>query len=153
MAAPPGLNATADGIGGLTVGQYTEDPLSTPAIGATGAYFDVADSTDNAFTSLTLDDCDLAGGNTVEWWNQNTNNGGWRLADRLERDLRPGHAGLRRGRHQSDHQPEHLGPHRHGLRIGAVNQVPSFTSPTTANGTIGQPMSFTITTVGFPTPR
>ena len=39
-----GLTATADGVGGLTVGQYTADPEASPAVGAAGQYFDVADS-------------------------------------------------------------------------------------------------------------
>ena len=149
---PAGLSATADGIGGLTVGQYTADPLSIPAIGSTGAYFDVADSTDNAFTSLTLYDCDLAGGNTVEWWNENANDGAgaWQTVsnetyvpgtpDCVEVDISP------------TTSPSISDLTGTVFAIGVVNQVPSVTSATTSNATIGQPMSFTVTTAGFPTP-
>ncbi|MHB1554716.1 MAG: cell wall-binding repeat-containing protein [Acidimicrobiales bacterium] len=69
-AAVGGTIATAvDGEGTLTVAQYSADPVSSPAFDASGAYFDVQLSSASTFTSATITDCNLNGGDTLQWWN------------------------------------------------------------------------------------
>ena len=46
--------------GALTVAQYGSDPVAAPTFTSSGQYFDVALSTGNSFTSLTITDCTLA---------------------------------------------------------------------------------------------
>ena len=63
------VSAEGSGAGGITVGRYGSDPVGAPSFNASGAYFDVKTTTPDTFTSVTIHVCDLAGGNTVEWWN------------------------------------------------------------------------------------
>jgi hypothetical protein len=67
--------ASATGIGGLTVSQYGSDPVGTPSFNASGEYFDVALSSGNSFTSTTVQDCNLSGGTSLQWWNPQANAG------------------------------------------------------------------------------
>jgi hypothetical protein len=71
--------ASGTGAGALTVAQYGSDPVASPTFTSTGQYFDVALSAGNSFTSLTLTDCNLGGGNSLEWFNPAANggSGGW----------------------------------------------------------------------------
>ena len=149
---PNGLAATANGIGGLTVGQYTEDPLSSPAIGATGAYFDVADSSDNAFTSLTLDDCDLMSGNVVQWWNPGANDGAGAWETVSDQTYLPGTPDCVEVDISPSTSPSLSDLTGTVFAVGSINQVPSVTSATTTTANVGQPMTFNVTTAGFPTP-
>ena len=61
--------ASATGVGGLTVAQYSSDPAGAPSFDASGEYFDVALSSGNSFTGATIDDCNLNGGSSLQWWN------------------------------------------------------------------------------------
>ena len=71
----------AQGEGALTFAQFTAPPVivappvSTPATD----YFDVRVSTGNSFDTLTVKDCNLNGGNALQWWNPAANGGvgGW----------------------------------------------------------------------------
>ena len=146
-----GVTATADGVGGLTVGQYTGDPVSTPAVGATGAYFDVAVSPDNAFTSLVIDDCDLIGGNAVQWWNPNQNGGEWEsVSNQTFVAGSPNCVAIDIGTASTPSLGDFV-----GTIFAVIDQVPTppaFTSAATATATVGQASSFTLTTSGYPAP-
>jgi Putative Ig domain len=61
--------ASATGVGALTVAQYSSDPVSAPTFSSAGEYFDVALSAGNSFSSTTIDDCNLNGGQGFEWFN------------------------------------------------------------------------------------
>ena len=70
-AANDGTTVTGNGIGGLTVAQYTSNPGPSPSFAASGTYFDVSLSAGNSFSSVIVTDCNLSGATTLEW-----NNGG-----------------------------------------------------------------------------
>jgi large repetitive protein len=145
-----GLTATADGVGGLTVGQYTADPESSPAVGASGAYFDVADSSDNAFTSLTLDDCDLLGGNNVQWWNPNANAGAGAWQPVSNQTYQPGSPNCVEVDISPTTSPSLSDLSGTVFAVGSGNLAPTVTSASGTTATVGQTMSFTVTTSGFP---
>ncbi len=63
------ITVTGNGTGGITVGRYASIPVGTPSFSAGGTFFDVRVSTPNAFTSATINDCDLGGSTSVQWWN------------------------------------------------------------------------------------
>jgi hypothetical protein len=63
------ITVTGKGTGGITVGRYASNPVGTPAFIAGGTFFDVRVSTPNSFTSATIDDCDLGGSTSIQWWN------------------------------------------------------------------------------------
>jgi hypothetical protein len=69
------VTATAQGTGAITVGRYAADPVGAPSFSVGGRYFDVAISSPNTFTSLTINDCDLGGATSVMWWNPAANAG------------------------------------------------------------------------------
>ena len=71
--------ASATGIGGVTVSQFSSDPAGTPTFNSNGNYFDVRVSSGNTFTSLTVTVCNLNGGDSLNWWDPNANSGsgGW----------------------------------------------------------------------------
>ncbi len=74
------LKATASGgVGAVNVGQYGSDPEGASAFNSSGKYIDVLLSLDNTFKELTFTDCELSGGNSLEWWSPqaNSNHGGW----------------------------------------------------------------------------
>lgn len=55
--------------------QYSSDPVGAPSFSASGEYFDAALSSGNSFSSMTINDCNLGGGNTLQWWNPQANAG------------------------------------------------------------------------------
>jgi hypothetical protein len=63
------ITATGHGVGSVTVGRYSTDPVGSPTFTSSGSYFDVSVGTPNSFSSVRVDDCDLAGGTSLEWWN------------------------------------------------------------------------------------
>jgi hypothetical protein len=67
-ASLSGLAVTAPGAGAFTVATYGSDPVGAPDFDSSGAYFDLASSTGSTFTSLTVQDCALAGGSTLYYW-------------------------------------------------------------------------------------
>ena len=70
---------TATGVGAVTVAQYSSNPVGVPNFPSTGQYFDVVVSSGNSFTSTTINDCNLNGGNSLQWWNPAASggNGAW----------------------------------------------------------------------------
>ena len=68
-------------MGAVIEALYVAPPPSTPPTTPATVYFDVRVSTGNSFSSLTINDCDLSGGNLLEWWNPfaNYGSGGWEL--------------------------------------------------------------------------
>ncbi len=75
------VTVTAHGSGGLTVGQYGTIP-SGVGFRTTGSGFDVALSSINTFTSVTIQDCALGGATSFLWFNPSANGGagGWQTA-------------------------------------------------------------------------
>jgi hypothetical protein len=67
--------ASATGLGALTVAQYGSDPVGAPTFSSAGEFFDVDLSSGNSFTSTTINDCNLNGGNSLQWWNPAASNG------------------------------------------------------------------------------
>jgi hypothetical protein len=63
-----GVDATATGVGAITVAKYVTNPTSTKPSTGSGEFFDVKISTSNSFASLAITDCDLDGGDALYWW-------------------------------------------------------------------------------------
>ena len=68
-ASNAGTSVNAVGEGSLTVSQYGSDPVGQPAFSAAGEFFDVALASGSSFTGLTITDCNLNGGTSLQWWN------------------------------------------------------------------------------------
>ncbi len=66
---------TGAGDGGLTLAQYPSNPAAAASFSSSGQYFDVAVSTTNEFSSLAIQNCDLNGGDALEWFNPSANSG------------------------------------------------------------------------------
>jgi Calx-beta domain len=60
--------ATARGAGGIAVGRYDANPAGALSFESSGAFFDVRVSSPQGLTSVSIVDCDLAGGDSVQWW-------------------------------------------------------------------------------------
>jgi len=69
------ITVTAHGSGGITVGQYGQEPTGGVPFNSTGAPFDVALSDVNTFTSVTIKDCALNGATSLWWYNPAANGG------------------------------------------------------------------------------
>lgn len=62
----------------MTVAQYASNPVGRPTFNSSGQFIDVKLSGGSTFTSLSIQDCNLGGGNTLYWWNsQAGGNGAW----------------------------------------------------------------------------
>ncbi|MHB1486855.1 MAG: beta strand repeat-containing protein [Acidimicrobiales bacterium] len=68
-ATNDGVTVTGNGMGAFTLAQYGADPASGATFVATGQYFDVHVAAGSSFTSMTITDCNLSGGNNFEWFN------------------------------------------------------------------------------------
>ena len=68
-ATNDGTTVTASGQGSFTVGQYASDPVGPPTFASAGEYFDVQVAAGSSFTALTITDCNLNGGGSLQWWN------------------------------------------------------------------------------------
>jgi predicted GH43/DUF377 family glycosyl hydrolase len=69
-AAASGITVTAAGSGTLVAARYNVNPGGAIGFsGSTGAYTDVHILPGSAFTSLTIFNCALNGGNRAYWWN------------------------------------------------------------------------------------
>ncbi len=66
---------SAYGEGALTLSQFGSDPVGAPDIASTNEYFGVALSQGNSFSSVTIKDCNLNGGDILEWWNPSLSSG------------------------------------------------------------------------------
>src|SRR5262249_9783914 len=67
-AASAGTAVTAAGQGSFTLAQYSSAPTATPAFSAGGGYFDVRVAPSSRFSSLTIKNCHLGSGTSLEWW-------------------------------------------------------------------------------------
>jgi len=67
-AAFGGVTGTGTGEGSLTVAAYPNDPVGAPTFTSTGEYFDVQVAPGSTFSSLTVTDCNLNGGDALEYW-------------------------------------------------------------------------------------
>jgi hypothetical protein len=67
-----GVTVAGQGPGAITVAQYASNPGPAATFGSAGEYFDVQTSTDNAFTSVTIEDCNLNGGHSLVWLDSGT---------------------------------------------------------------------------------
>ncbi len=66
---PGSITATGSGSGGLVVGIYSANPASNPTFpNNTSAYTDVHILPGSSFTSLSIVNCALKGGNVAYWW-------------------------------------------------------------------------------------
>ena len=76
------ITATGQGAGGITVGRYGANPVGTPTFDSAGSFFDVKVSAPNAFSAVTITNCDLGGGTAIDWWNPaaNAGHGAWQRA-------------------------------------------------------------------------
>ena len=82
-ATSQGTTATASGgTGTVTVGKYASDPAAAPTgfDAAPEAYMDVkitgnTQAATPSFTSVAVNDCNLAGGTSLRWWNPAANSG------------------------------------------------------------------------------
>jgi hypothetical protein len=66
------LSASGRGIGSLAVGRYDTVPQGVPALGVGSTYFDAATSTASLFDPVTITDCDVTAGATVQWLDGHT---------------------------------------------------------------------------------
>jgi len=64
-----GITASATGSGTLSVADFASNPGGATNFSSAGAFVDLHLQAGNTFTSLTVEDCDLNGGNRVYWWN------------------------------------------------------------------------------------
>jgi sugar lactone lactonase YvrE len=67
-AATAGTTVSAVGTGALTVSQYGGDPAGAPSFSSAGRYFDVQIAPGSSFSTLTVTDCNLNNGTTLQWW-------------------------------------------------------------------------------------
>jgi hypothetical protein len=67
--------ASGSGEGSLTVSQYSSDPVGAASFSSASEYFDVEIASGSSFSSLTITDCNLNGGTSIEWWNPQANAG------------------------------------------------------------------------------
>ena len=58
----------ARGEGAFTLSQLPVAPAPTTGFASTGHYFDLDVARGSTFRSLSLHDCNLGGGNALEWW-------------------------------------------------------------------------------------
>ena len=75
-ATNDGTTVTATGIGGITVSQFSGNPVASPTFSATDEYFDIRVSSGNTFTSIVVKNCTLSGGNTIYWFNPSAGTSG-----------------------------------------------------------------------------
>lgn len=72
-------SVSASGEGALTLAQYGSDPISSPPFSPCNAspgsacsddeYFDVDIAKGSSFSTVSITDCNLGGGNALYWWN------------------------------------------------------------------------------------
>ena len=69
------ITATGTGVGAITVGRYASNPVGAPTFNAAGSYFDVRTSDANSFSGATIEDCDLLGAVSLQWWDPSADAG------------------------------------------------------------------------------
>jgi uncharacterized repeat protein (TIGR01451 family) len=68
-ATNDGTTVTGTGFGSFTLAQYSGDPVAAPSFSSAGEYLDVQVASGSSFSSLTIEDCNLNGGTSLQWWN------------------------------------------------------------------------------------
>ena len=149
---PDGVTASTTGTGALTVGHYATNPVATPAVGATGEYFDVAVSSDNQFSALTIEDCNLVGGNVVQWWNPVASGGAGAWQPVSNQTYVPGSPDCATITVDPSTSPDLDQLVGTIFTVVNVTSKPTVTSAATTTFTAGSAGTFTVTTAGFPTP-
>jgi hypothetical protein len=61
--------SASGGTGTVTVGEYNNNPRGATTFSAAGVYFDAVVAPGSTFTTVTLTECNLNGGNVIYWWN------------------------------------------------------------------------------------
>jgi hypothetical protein len=69
LVASEEVHVTAVGRGIVAAGTFRHNPGVKPLAISTGRYFGVAISPGNRFKSLVVEDCNLGGGTSLDWWN------------------------------------------------------------------------------------
>lgn len=74
------LSASASGQGTLGLATYHGNPVGPPNFDAAGQFFAASPSHGNSFTSLTIDQCGISNGDTLQWWDPGAASGmgAWR---------------------------------------------------------------------------
>ncbi len=71
-----GVTVTASsGPGAVTISQYEVNPEGAPSFSSSGEYFDVELSPSSAFSTVTIEDCNLSSGSALYFWDPTT--GSW----------------------------------------------------------------------------
>lgn len=72
-----GISVTAQGAGALTLSGFNKwrDPVRTLPGLATGRYFDIRVAPGSRFSSMTVEDCSLGHGDSVDWWDPSADSG------------------------------------------------------------------------------
>jgi hypothetical protein len=61
-------SVSASGEGAFTLSQFGSDPEHSPPMRTNGEYFDVDIAAGSSFSTLTITDCNLNGGDSLQWW-------------------------------------------------------------------------------------
>jgi len=144
------------GAGSVTVGRYSANPVGAPSFSTGGSFFDASVASGSAFTSATLQDCDLGGGTTLQWWNPAANGGAgaWQAVTPLTgpTDTTPPCVTATFGTTSSPSLAQLTGT-VFVAELPSTTSAPVFTSdspPLTA--TVGSPYAYTFAASGNPAP-
>ncbi len=145
------------GAGSVTVGRYSANPVGTPTFTTGGSYFDASVESGSAFTSVTLQDCDLGGGTSLQWWNPAANSGAgaWQAVVPLTGPTAttPPCVTATFGATSSPTLAQLTGTVFVAETPAIVGTAPTFTVDTPpSTATIGATYSYTFTATGKPTP-
>ncbi len=69
------ITTTGSGQGAWTLSQYGNLPVSSPPLRSADKYFDIEIAANSNLDEMKLKDCDLGGGNGLQWWD--ITSGGW----------------------------------------------------------------------------
>ena len=73
---PNNTSVVATGEGAVTLSQFSSPPVAPPPPSTPATdFFDVRVSSGSAFSTLSIENCNLNGGNSLDWWNQSA--GSW----------------------------------------------------------------------------
>jgi hypothetical protein len=62
------VTVTGSGEGAFTLASYSSDPVGAPTFRSSGEFFDVRVAPASSFTTLVVQDCNLNGGDALEYW-------------------------------------------------------------------------------------
>ena len=155
LATLGGTTDMATGVGTVNILQYQSDPVGTPTFTPTGAYFDVASSAGNSFSSEVVQDCDLNGGGTLLWWNPTANSGvgGWQnVIGDPGPSYTAGPPACLSVTLDSTTSPSLSQLTGTVFGVASGSEAPSITSPNHLSVIEGSHLSFTVSAIGSPTP-